>query len=130
MKHLVQYTEEDLERLVRKDLTEKGYMATPSDHKIEFVKTSSGMSALVSGVHKPNVQESDDEEGEGEKEPQKAPRKLPKVTKLSAAAQVLEGDGGVMDRSAGLGEGVAEGVAEGGPRVPYRRRSGRGRSKP
>lgn len=199
MKQLVQYTEAELKALVATDLAKKGY-TVPTPFDVEFVKTSSGMSALISGVVE-NVQESStqgggsddvddlglparvktiahdtvavslnkkgqtvndlfeavldelDEESLFEEEPEgaerariraytvqaleelekkglaeydtdndlwrkaKKPKTLPKVTKLSTAAEVLEGVGGVMDRGTGLGQGVSEER----PRAPKKR---------
>ena len=210
MKHLVQYTEDELVRLLQTDLSQKGHKIVPADFAIEFVKTSSGMSALVSGVLGTNVQELDTQEGVDEesdvrrvawetvrvalnkegrtiddfvalvldeveelglhmeldedetakqvrvyilmllqklekegvaeyvdlgdlwrKKARKGPKKLSKVTTLSAAAQILGGEGGVLDRSDALGEGVSEES----PRVPTRRgkagsRGGRGNGSP
>lgn len=189
MKHLVQYTEKELNRLIREDLSAKGHKIIPSDVMIEFVTGSSGTSALVTGVLlEESVQEPVPEEGDEvvrmvahdtvrvalskkgltvdglvelvmeeleesdacqeldedetvkkahvyvlellqklEKEGvalyedskglwcKRAKRKVPK--KLSTAAEILGGDGGVLDRSDALGEGVSEE----NPRAPKKR---------
>lgn len=101
MKHVVQFTQDDLIELIKEKLSEEGRKVIPREFTIEFVSSSSGTSALITGV----VQEVE-----------KAPGKTPSTAQT--AADILGGSGGVMDRS----EALEQASAPNG-----RRRAGRGR---
>lgn len=56
----------------------------------------------------------------------KGAKKIPRATKLSTAAQIMEGDGGVLDRGDALSEGASEGQPRQGARRKKASRRGRG----
>lgn len=85
MKDVVQFTQDDLEELIKEKLSEEGRKVIPKELTIEFVSSSSGTSALITGVV-PEVE--------------KAPGKTPSTAQT--AADILGGSGGVMDRSEAL----------------------------
>jgi len=120
-------TIDDFVALVLDELEELGlHMELDEDETAKQVRVYTIM--LLQELEKQGVAEYVDLGDLWRKKTRKGPRKLPKVTTLSAAAQIMGGEGGVLDRSEALGEGVSEES----PRTPTRRGklAGRGNGSP
>ena len=116
------HTVDELNELVLEELKEKGL---PTDTETEREVRVGVIKSLQHLQKQKKAEYVDDGELELWRKP-KGAKKIPRVTKLSTAAQIVEGNGGVMDRGDALSEGASEGRPRQGARRKKTPRRGRG----
>jgi hypothetical protein len=123
-------TVDELVELVTEELSEEGKMPLASDHDAAHSIRVAILKSLQHLEKQGRSEYVDDGELELWRKKKSKKKSEPKVVPLNTAADILGGDGGVMDRSDALSEGASEGRPRQGAtrrkKAPKRRGGGGG----